>query len=82
MLTSGPFARAWGDGCVLGREDEELAAPDRHAVDAAEVEEHLAADTDCAIKAVLVAHVDTGTSVRNDIEAIRVAMDAADHPAR
>ena len=30
---------------------------------------------------MLVAHVDTGTSVRNDIEAIRAAMDAADHPA-
>ena len=64
-----------------GVKTEELAAPDRRAVDPAQVEEHLAADTDRAIKAVLVAHVDTGTSVRNDIEAIRAAIDAADHPA-
>ena len=60
---------------------EVLAAPERGAVDPAEVEEHLRADTTRSIKAVLVAHVDTGTSVRNDIDAIRRAMDAADHPA-
>ena len=82
VLTSGPFARAWGEmAAFAGVKTEELAAPDRRAVDPAQVEEHLAADTDRAINAVLIAHVDTGTSVRNDIEAIRAAMDAADHPA-
>jgi alanine-glyoxylate transaminase/serine-glyoxylate transaminase/serine-pyruvate transaminase len=82
VLASGPFARAWGEMAAFsGVKTEELSAPDRRAVDPAEVEEHLAADTDRLIKAVLVAHVDTGTSVRNDIAAIRAAMDATDHPA-
>ena len=82
VLASGPFARAWGEMAAFsGVKTEELSAPDRGAVDPAEVEEHLAADTDRLIKAVLVAHVDTGTSVRNDIAAIRAAMDATDHPA-
>jgi len=82
VLPSGPFARAWGEmAAFAGVKTEELAAPDRCAVDPAQVEEHLAADTDRTLKAVLVAHVDTGTSVRNDVAAIRTAMDAADHPA-
>jgi alanine-glyoxylate transaminase/serine-glyoxylate transaminase/serine-pyruvate transaminase len=82
VLTSGLFARVWGDMAAFsGVKTEELAAPDRGAVDPAQVEEYLAADSDRAIKAVLIAHVDTGTSVRNDIAALRAAMDAADHPA-
>ena len=82
VLTSGLFARVWGEMAAFsGVKTEELAAPDRGAVDPSQVEEYLAADSDRAIKAVLIAHVDTGTSVRNDIAAIRAAMDAADHPA-
>ena len=37
--------------------------------------------TPAGIKAVFAVHVDTSTSVRNDIAAIRRAIDAADHPA-
>jgi alanine-glyoxylate transaminase / serine-glyoxylate transaminase / serine-pyruvate transaminase len=82
VLTSGLFARVWGEMAAFsGVKTEELAAPDRGGVDPSQVEEYLAADSDRAIKAVLIAHVDTGTSVRNDIAAIRAAMDAADHPA-
>jgi alanine-glyoxylate transaminase / serine-glyoxylate transaminase / serine-pyruvate transaminase len=40
----------------------------------------LAADRGHAIRAVLVTHVDTATSVRNDIAALRAALDAAGHP--
>ncbi|MFZ5710198.1 MAG: pyridoxal-phosphate-dependent aminotransferase family protein [Pseudomonadota bacterium] len=41
----------------------------------------LRADRDGRIRAVLVTHVDTATSIRNDIPAIRAAIDAAGHPA-
>ncbi|WP_432698077.1 L-aspartate--glyoxylate aminotransferase BhcA [Marinobacterium sp. YM272] len=41
----------------------------------------LKADTDKTIKAVLVTHNETATGVKSDIEAVRAAMDAANHPA-
>jgi alanine-glyoxylate transaminase/serine-glyoxylate transaminase/serine-pyruvate transaminase len=41
----------------------------------------LRADTNHRIKAVLVTHVDTASSAKNDIPAIRAAMDEAGHPA-
>ena len=41
----------------------------------------LAADTSHDIKAVLGVHVDTSSSIRNDIAALRAVMDAAQHPA-
>ncbi len=51
------------------------------AADPARLEELLRADREGKIKAVLVTHVDTASSVRNDIPALRAAMDAAGHPA-
>jgi len=45
------------------------------------VHERLAQDTEHEIQAVLVVLTDTATGVRNDIKAIRAAIDAADHPA-
>ena len=39
------------------------------------------ADTERTIKAVLMVQVDTASSVRNDVPAVRRAIDAADHPA-
>ena len=82
VLESGPFAVAWGDmAAFVGVHVEELAAPERRPVDPAAVEARLRADRAREIKAILVAHVDTGSSVRNDLTAIRRAMDAADHPA-
>lgn len=44
-------------------------------------EQALKADTDKTIKAVLVTHNETATGVKSDIEAVRAAMDAANHPA-
>ena len=41
----------------------------------------LNADLSHEIKAVLAVHVDTSTSVRNDIVALRRALDEAQHPA-
>ena len=50
-------------------------------VDPQTVEDALRADKAHDIKAVLVTHVDTSSSVLNDVAAVRAAMDAAGHPA-
>lgn len=83
VLESGRFAIVWGDmAATLGLEVEVLraAAPDV-AVDPAALEARLADDTDHEIAAILVVQVDTATSVRNDVAALRQAIDAAGHPA-
>jgi alanine-glyoxylate transaminase/serine-glyoxylate transaminase/serine-pyruvate transaminase len=82
VLESGRFAVAWGEMAAFsGVETEVLMAPDRGPVDPTVVEAHLRADRERRIKAIFVAQVDTGTSVLNDIAALRRAIDAADHPA-
>ena len=82
VLESGHFAPGWGTQAeMMGLEVETLAAAPRRAVDPAAVEERLRADTKHQIKAILVVQVDTATSVWNDIQAIRKAIDAAAHPA-
>ena len=82
VLESGRFAVGWGNmGATAGVEVQVVPGNDRGPVDPAAVEEALRADPQHVIKAVLVVHVDTASSVRNDIPAIRKAMDAAGHPA-
>ena len=78
----GQFSHLWVDLCQ------------RHGieVDAVEVEwgegvpvdifaARLAADTDHAIKAVLVCHNETATGVTSDVAGVRAALDASVHPA-
>ncbi|HYN33625.1 MAG TPA: aminotransferase class V-fold PLP-dependent enzyme [Ilumatobacteraceae bacterium] len=82
VLESGTFAVVWGDQAALsGAEVEVLPGTDDGPVDPAAVEERLRADTDHLIKTILVVLADTATGVRNDIPAIRRAIDAAEHPA-
>ena len=82
VLESGTFARAWGEMAARsGVVVETLPGSDRGPVDPAAVEARLAADTDHSIRSVLMVQADTATSVRNDIAAIRAAIDAAGHPA-
>ncbi len=45
------------------------------------IAEALRADSSHKIKAVLAVHVDTSTSIRNDIPALRALLDDLDHPA-
>ncbi|MCZ0811810.1 MAG: pyridoxal-phosphate-dependent aminotransferase family protein [Pseudomonadota bacterium] len=79
---TGRFGHGWAEvasglGIKVDLEDfgkQSPADPDR-------IETLLRADSTHEIKAVLVTHVDTSTSIRNDIPAIRAAMDAAGHPA-
>ncbi len=82
VLESGRFAIGWGDAASrMGVEVEVLKGDWRRAVRPAEVEARLRADKEGAIKAVLVAQIDTASGVVNDIEAIGKAIRASGHDA-
>jgi len=82
VLESGAFAVGWGDMArMLGADVEVLPGPLRGAVDSGAVEARLKSDRGGAIKAVLVAQVDTASGVANDIVRIRKAIDSAGHGA-
>jgi len=82
VLESGRFAVGWGAAAsLMGAEVEVLKGDWRRAVRPEEVEARLKRDTDHAIKAILVAQIDTASGVVNDIEAIGKAIRAAGHPA-
>lgn len=82
VLATGRFCIGWGEMATgLGLEVETLDFGQQSDADPARIEDHLRADTQGRIRAVLAVHVDTSTSVRNDIAAIRAAMDRAGHPA-
>ena len=82
VLTTGLFSTGWGKmaesiGATVEVIDYGVQAP----IDMARVAAHLAADTAGRIKAVLAVHVDTSTSVKNDIAGLRATMDKVGHPA-
>ncbi|WP_069307336.1 pyridoxal-phosphate-dependent aminotransferase family protein [Methylobrevis pamukkalensis] len=82
VLESGRFALGWGEtASSIGLAVEVLPQDFRKAVDPAAVQARLEADTAHEIRAVLVVQVDTASGVRNDLAAIRAAIDAAGHPA-
>jgi len=82
VLESGRFALGWGEMArMMGVEMEVLKGDWRRAVDPGAVTERLKRDKAHAIKALLIAQIDTASGVANDIAAIRMAMDAAKHPA-
>lgn len=82
VLDCGRFAAIWGEmASFLGLQVELVEAPTGRANNPDEFEQRMRADTGHEIKAVLMAHVDTASSVRNDIPAFRRALDAAGHPA-
>lgn len=79
---TGRFAHGWADMAVgLGIVPQILEFGTASTIDAARLEEVLAADTAHEIKAVMFSHVDTASSVRNDPRPLRAALDAAGHPA-
>jgi alanine-glyoxylate transaminase/serine-glyoxylate transaminase/serine-pyruvate transaminase len=82
VLGTGRFCLGWGDmAAALGIECEVIDFGPRSDIDLDRVTEALADDHDHRIKAVLAVQVDTSTSVKNDIRALRGALDTADHPA-
>ncbi len=81
-LESGRFAVVWGEMAeVSGVKTEVLPGADDRPVDPEALRARLVDDPGHEIKAVLTVHTDTATSVRNDIPALRAAIDAAGHPA-
>ncbi len=82
LLATGRFGHGWAEMArALGIIVEVLEFGMQDAVDLAQTEAALRADTEGRIKAVLAVHVDTSTSIKNDIAGIRAAMDAAGHGA-
>ncbi len=81
-LVSGHFGLGWANAVrALGVEVEVIEASRCGPADPGPLEAALRADRGHRIKAVLTTHVDTATSVRTDIPAVRAAIDAAGHPA-
>ena len=79
---TGIFAMGWATMAEkLGIEVEVIDFGKRTPVDASRIAERLRADPDGQIKAVLAVHTETSTGIRNDISAIRDAMNATGHPA-
>ncbi|ATG47570.1 aminotransferase [Celeribacter ethanolicus] len=82
VCLTGNFGHGWADVARRLGADVETIEFGKHApVDPARLEEALRADKDHKIKVVMTVHVDTATSVRNDVAAMRKAIDAVGHPA-
>ncbi len=81
ILEAGVFATFWGEYVTDAGGVVELLPGDMQTpVDPHALQERLTAD-DGSIRAIMVAHTDTASSVRNDIPALRAAIDAAGHDA-
>ncbi len=79
---TGSFAHGWAELAKnMGIFPEILEFGKSSAIDPNQVESRLRADTSHEIKAVMATHTDTSSGLRNDIPALRAAMDAAGHPA-
>lgn len=82
VLATGRFGHGWAEmarglGLDIEIMDFGTAAP----ADPGRLEARLREDTSGQIRAVLVCQVDTATSVRSDVAALRAAIDRAGHPA-
>ncbi len=78
----GMFSHRWIDLCQRHNLDVQVIECEWGEGAPADIYgEYLAADANHEIKAVLVTHNETATGVRSDVQAIRRAMDAANHPA-
>lgn len=79
---TGRFGHGWGDVAAgLGAHVHVIDFGKSSPMDLERIAQELAKDKDHRIKAVLAVHVDTSTSVRNDIKGLRAVLDAAGHPA-
>jgi alanine-glyoxylate transaminase/serine-glyoxylate transaminase/serine-pyruvate transaminase len=82
VAASGRFGLGWAATArQMGVGVEVIDAGFEAPVDPDLIAERLRADRGHAIRAVLAVHTDTASSVRNDVVALRRALDAAGHPA-
>jgi alanine-glyoxylate transaminase/serine-glyoxylate transaminase/serine-pyruvate transaminase len=79
---TGHFGQTWAASLRgMGIDVDTLDFGRGKPIDPAEIARALEQDTAHAIRAVLMTHTDTATTVRNDIAAVRAAIDGAGHPA-
>jgi alanine-glyoxylate transaminase / serine-glyoxylate transaminase / serine-pyruvate transaminase len=82
VLATGRFGIGWAESMhAMGIEVEVLDFGRAGPADPDRVAAALAADREHRIKAVALTHVDTASSARNDIPAIRRVLDDLNHPA-
>ncbi|KFL30893.1 septum site-determining protein [Devosia riboflavina] len=82
LVATGLFGMGWANAAIrMGVDVEILDCGKSGPADPARVAERLKADTAHAIKVLMVTHVDTASSAKNDIVAMRKALDDAGHPA-
>jgi alanine-glyoxylate transaminase/serine-glyoxylate transaminase/serine-pyruvate transaminase len=82
VLSTGRFAMGWSVVFErLGVHVEVVDFGKSAPIDLARAEEVLAADTGHAFKAVVAVHVDTSSSVKNDVPGLRALLDKLGHPA-
>lgn len=80
--SSGMFTHGWVEMAKgIGAEVELIDFGTSSAWDFDQIAEALRADTAHRITAVLAVHVDTSSSIRNDIPALRALLDELNHPA-
>ena len=78
----GRFGEGWAEMAKsIGAEVELMPFPHLEPMDMARIKTRLEADKDHQIKAVLITHVDTSSSIKTDPRALRDVLDACDHPA-
>ena len=78
VLDSGQFPKMWGEAVAFaGLETEVLPGSPFGPVDPAQLAERLMAGPSDEFAAVIGVHVDTANSVRNDVAALRRAIDQA-----
>ena len=79
---TGRFGHGWGEMAAgLGAEVQIIDFGKSAPWDMDRIAETLRADSAHRIKAVLAVHVDTSSSVRNDVPALRKVLDDLGHPA-
>jgi len=82
VLVTGRFGHGWAEvASAMGLEVEVMDFGKRAPVDLDRVAARLAEDRSHTVRAVLVSHVDTATSIKNDVAGLRAVLDAAGHPA-
>lgn len=82
VAVNGRFGFGWAEMAEGQGLTAHILDHGRHSpVDPQRIEDALRADTERRIRAVLVVHVDTSSSARSDVAAVRAAMDATGHPA-
>ena len=81
-LVTGRFGEGWAQWAeALDVSVRRLDFGRQSAVDPDQVAKALGEDRDRRIRVVLMTHVDTASSVRNDVAAVRAAIDRVGHPA-